>query len=166
MVTTERRLVLFAVFVCLGCPPPPPSLASASSESGSEDDTVPRSCVDADAHELPGVVTVDPDGRGAAEPFDAYCDEHGWMLVGEIGEAYDIQRESFNVDRLLANLLAPDIASDGLANFGFDRFAAYQTIWTFRSVVSDSTAEPPWSQVTFFRAREGEIVTPDRKSVV
>jgi hypothetical protein len=148
-----------ALVAVLGCPPPPPAPAGSSGSTDAHSVDPPRSCVDVTT--APGVVTIDPDGDGAREPFDAWCDENGWILIAKVGGSYDVEREAFTTDRQLAALLDPEVAPDGLANFAFDRFESYGATWTLRAVVHDPNASPPWAQHTYFRAREGAIVEPN-----
>lgn len=146
-----------------GCPPPPPTPQGSSSDVTDATGSMmpPRSCVDAPPSSRPGVVTIDPDGDDAREPFDVWCDVDGWILVGEVGASFDIAREAFTVDRQLAALLDPEVERDGMANYSFERFEAYGTTWTLRSVVRDPEASAASTQHTFFRAQADQIVEPN-----
>jgi hypothetical protein len=161
--TWSSGAVAAAFLATVGCPPPPPVPQGWSSEATgpAESTTLPRSCVGAPAASRPGVVTIDPDGDERREPFDVYCDVDGWILVGEVGSNSDIMREAFTMDRQLAALLDPQIAREGVANYAFERFEAYGATWTLRTVVSDPEVAPAWTQQTFFRGRDGEIVDPN-----
>jgi fibrinogen beta/gamma subunit family protein len=92
------RITLIAALLLLGCvqpigqhhghtAPDAGSKADASGDGTADAGPTPRSCKDAFDHGVvaDGVLTIDPDGDGAEEPFQVYCNmtaaDGGWTLV-------------------------------------------------------------------------------------